>query len=157
MKADEPLKAKEPFVLIGRGITPEKAAVRFDRGQIRVSDSADKPLLALNQMPTIGLAQMVKQNNIQGLSIMAPMGESLPTAARLHLNNDDVAFISEQGIELTLDSREPSLSKVDYPSYGGWRDWLSQYRFLILALGWMLIAAVLVSLYRKTRKHEKTA
>ena len=85
MKADEPLKAKEPFVLIGRGITPEKAAVRFDRGQIRVSDSADKPLLTLNQMPTIGLAQIVRQNNVQGLSIMAPMGESLPTAARLHL------------------------------------------------------------------------
>ncbi len=157
MKAGEPFEPKQPFVLIGRGITPEKAAVRFDRGQIRVSDSADQPLLALDQMPAIGLAQMVVQNGIQGLSVLAPQEGVLPAAARLHLDHDDVAFIGEQGIALTLDSREPSVSKVDYPNYGGWRDWFAQYRFWLIALGWMLIVAVLVSLYRKTRKHEKTA
>ncbi|MHB1084363.1 MAG: cellulose biosynthesis cyclic di-GMP-binding regulatory protein BcsB [Thiobacillus sp.] len=155
LKTGEAFAPKHPFVLIGRGVTPEKVAVHLDRGRIQVLDGNNQPLLDLDRLPGIGLAQMVSQGGEQGLSLLAPAEGSPPPFEKLHLDRDNVAFITEQGVALTLDSREPAISKLEYPDYDGWLDWFAQHRFWMIALGWMLIGATLVGLYRKVRGHGK--
>ena len=155
LKPGEAFAPKQPFVLIGRGVTPKTAAVRLDRGRVQVLDGANQPVLALDRLPGIGLAQLAAQDGVQGLVIMAPVGGASPPADQLHLDRDNVAFITDHGIALTLDSREPALSKVAYPDYGGWRDWFAQHRFWLIAIGWMVIGAAMVALYRKSRRHGK--
>ncbi len=155
LKAGEAFAPKQPFVLIGRGVTPEKAGVYLNRGRIQVLDGNNQPLLDLDRMPGIGLAQLVSQGGEQGLSLLAPADGVPPPYEKLHLDRDNVAFITEQGVALTLDSREPAISKLDYPDYDGWLDWFAQHRFWLIALGWMLIGATMVGLYRKVRGHGK--
>lgn len=155
LKAGEAFAPKQPFVLIGRGVTPEKAGVYLNRGRIQVLDGNNQPLLDLDRMPGIGLAQLVSQGGLQGLSLLAPAEGTPPPFETLHLDRDNVAFITEQGVALTLDSREPAISKLEYPDYGGWLDWFAQHRFWIIALGWIMIGTTLVGLYRKVRSHGK--
>ena len=155
LKAGEAFAPRHPFVLIGRGVALEKAGVYMDRGRIRVLDGDNHPLLDLDRLPGVGLAQMVSQGGQQGLSLLAPAEGATPPAEKLHLDRDNVAFITEQGVALTLDSREPAISKLEYPDYGGWLDWFSQHRFWMIALGWILIGATMVGLYRKARGHGK--
>lgn len=155
IKAGEAFAPKHPFVLIGRGVTLEKAGVHMDRGRIQVLDGDNQPLLDLDRLPGVGLAQLVSQGGELGLSLLAPVGGVLPTSEKLHLDRDNVAFFTEQGVTLTLDTREPAISKLEYPDYGGWLDWFAQHRFWMIALGWMLIGATMVGLYRKARGHSK--
>jgi hypothetical protein len=155
LKPGEAFAPKRPFVLIGRGVAFEKAGVHLNRGRIQVVDGNSHTLLDMDRLPGVGLAQMVSQGGKQGLSLLAPAEGGAPPADRLHLDRDNVAFITEQGVTLTLDSREPAISKVEYPDYGGWLDWFSQHRFWIIALGWLLIGATMVGLYRKVRGHGK--
>ena len=155
LKAGEAFAPQHPFVLIGRGVSPEKAGVHLDRGRIQVLDGNHLPLLDLDRLPGVGLAQLVSQDGKLGLSLLAPAGGVSPTSEKLHLDRDNVAFISEQGVVLTLDSREPAISKVEYPDYDNWLDWFAQHRFWMIMLGWMLIGAAMVGLYRKARAHSK--
>jgi hypothetical protein len=113
-------------------------------------------LLDLDRLPGVGLAQLVSQSGELGLSLLTPAGGPLPASEKLHLDRDNVAFITEQGVALTLDSREPAISKIAYPDYSDWLDWFAQHRFWVIALGWMLIGATMVGLYRKIRAHGKT-
>ena len=156
LKTGEPFKPQRPFVLIGRGVSPDKAGVHLNRGRIQVLDGNKQPLLDLDRLPGVGLAQLVSQGEELGLSLLAPAGGMLPTPEKLHLDRDNVAFFTEQGVTLTLDTREPAISKIEYPDYGGWFDWFAQHRFWIIALGWMLIGATMVGLYRKARGHSKS-
>lgn len=155
LKTGEVFAPKHPFVLIGRGVAPEKAGVHLDRGRIQVLDGNNQPLLDLDRLPGVGLAQLVSQGGEPGLSLLAPAEGVAPPFENLHLDRDNVAFITEQGVALTLDSREPAISKVEYPDYGGWLDWFAQHRFWMIALGWVLIGATMVGLYRKARGHSK--
>jgi hypothetical protein len=155
LKPGEDFTPQHPFVLIGRGVSPEKAGVHMDRGRFQVLDGNHLPLLDLDRLPGIGLAQLVSQDGKLGLSLLAPAGGVSPASGKLHLDRDNVAFISEQGVVLTLDSREPAISNVDYPDYDGWLDWFAQHRFWLIMLGWMLIGATMVGLYRKARAHSK--
>jgi len=108
--------------------------VHLDRGRVQVLDGNNQPLLDLDRLPGIGLAQMVSQGGEQGLSLLAPAEGSPPPFEKLHLDRDNVAFITEQGVALTLDSREPAISKLEYPDYDGWLDWFAQHRFWMIAL-----------------------
>ena len=156
LKAGEAFKPLHPFVLIGRGVALEKAGVHLERGRIKVLDGNNQPLLDLDRLPGVGLAQLVSQSGELGLSLLTPAGGPLPASEKLHLDRDNVAFITEQGVALTLDSREPAISKIAYPDYSDWLDWFAQHRFWVIALGWMLIGATMVGLYRKIRAHGKT-
>jgi hypothetical protein len=156
LKVGEAFKPLHPFVLIGRGVALEKAGVHLERGRVKVLDGNNQPLLDLDRLPGVGLAQLVSQSGELGLSLLTPVGGPLPASEKLHLDRDNVAFITEQGVALTLDSREPAISKIAYPDYSDWLDWFAQHRFWIIALGWMLIGATMVGLYRKIRAHGKT-
>lgn len=156
LKAGEAFKPQHPFVLIGRGVALEKAGVHLERGRVKVLDGNNQPLLDLDRLPGVGLAQLVSQSGELGLSLLTPAGGPLPASEKLHLDRDNVAFITEQGVALTLDSREPAISKIAYPDYSDWLDWFAQHRFWVIALGWMLIGATMVGLYRKIRAHGKT-
>lgn len=156
LKAGEAFKPLHPFVLIGRGVALEKAGVHLERGRVKVLDGNNQPLLDLDRLPGVGLAQLVSQSGELGLSLLTPAGGPLPASEKLHLDRDNVAFITEQGVALTLDSREPAISKIAYPDYSDWLDWFAQHRFWVIALGWMLIGATMVGLYRKIRAHGKT-
>lgn len=156
LKAGEAFKPQHPFVLIGRGVALEKAGVHLERGRVKVLDGNNQPLLDLDHLPGVGLAQLVSQSGKLGLSLLTPAGGPLPASGKLHLDRDNVAFITEQGVALTLDSREPAISKIAYPDYSDWLDWFAQHRFWVIALGWMLIGATMVGLYRKIRAHGKT-
>lgn len=155
LKAGEAFAPQHPFVLIGRGVSPEKAGVLLDRGRIHILDGNKQPLLDMDRLPGVGLAQLVSQGGELGLSLLAPVGGVLPASEKLHLDRDNVAFFTEQGVTLTLNTREPAISKVEYPDYGGWLDWFARHRFWMIALGWMLIGATMVGLYRKARGHSK--
>lgn len=148
-------KPDKPFVLVGRGSTPDKAALRFDRGRASVVDGENHVLMDLDRLPGIGAVQIVAQDSVKGVWLMAPVQGSLPDASRLHLDRDNLAFIDEHGVSFTLDSREPAVAKVDYPDYGGWQDWFDRHRFWLVALAWTLAIAVATALYRKSRQHGK--
>ena len=154
LRADETFAPNRPFILAGGGIALKQAAVQFNQGRVRVLDGENQPLLDLDRLPATGIAQIVKQGGMHGLWTQAAREGGLPPIEKLHLDQDNVAFINDQGIALTLDSRQPAVSRVDYPDYSGWTGWLGAHRFWLIALGWMLIAAAAVTMYRKVRQHD---
>lgn len=143
-----------PFILMGRtGQEPDRVSVHLNRGRVQVLDAENRSLLALDHLPQISVAQLVGQGGQHGLWLAPAADGPLPPADELFLDQDDVAFLDQRGIVLTLDSRQHALARASYPDYLDWLDLAERYRFWIIGLGWTLLVVFLLHLYRKSRKH----
>lgn len=143
-----------PFILVGQTEQePGDVGVHLNRGRVQILDAQKRTLLALDQLPKITVAQLVKQGDSHGLWLVPTHAGPLPPAEELFLDQDDVAFIDERGVVLTLDSRQHALAQARYPDYLDWLDLAERYRFWIIGLGWTFLVVFLLHLYRKSRKH----
>jgi hypothetical protein len=148
------LAPKGPFILWGlTDQEPDGVAVHMDRGRVRVVDGEQRTLLEVDRLPAVTVAQLVQEDGQHGLWLTPAQEGALPPPAELYLDQDDVAFLDERGVVLTLASRQHALSHAEYPDYLGWLDLLERYRFWIIGLGWVLVVVFLLHLYRKARKH----
>ena len=156
LKKGDPFSPKSPFLLFGSiPVELSNVGVHFDRGHIRVEDRKQQLLLDMNPLTDITVAQLVSKGSIHGLWIAPASGGKVPRADNFLLDMDDVAFADEQGVVLTLNTRYPTLARVDYPEYTTWLDFLNRYRFWLIALGWTALVVVLLMVYRKVRKHHE--
>jgi hypothetical protein len=153
---DEAITPKAPFIMFDKAnIVFSKQGVRFDKGRIDVMNHNGEVLLAVDTLPRVSIAQVVRAGNIHGLWVLPPDPAQLTPIKDMHLSKDDIAFADHNGILLTLDSSQPGLSRVDYPDSAGWFELFGEYRFWYFAVGWLLLTSLIVYLYRLSRSHRK--
>jgi hypothetical protein len=144
----------KPFLLLGQPGEPlAESPVRFDRGALRVVDAKQRLRLAVEQLPGLSVAQVVRHKGQHGLWLMPAADGRLTPGAEIYLDQDDVAFADERGIVMTMDSRASNVARIEYPEYRSWLDSLERHRFWLIALGWTVLVVLLIQLYRKTRAH----
>jgi hypothetical protein len=155
-QAQEKISPTAPFILLGQAQTAfDQQGVRFDKGRIDVVNQQGDALLAIDALPKISIAQVVRQAGVYGLWLMPPESGQLSPIDGMHLSKDDVAFADQQGVLLTLDSSQPGLSRIEYPDSTGWFELFGEYRFWYFALGWLLLTSLIVYLYRLSKAHRK--
>lgn len=154
--ADEAITPQAPFILLGKAnVSFSKQGVRFDKGRIDVVNQNDEVLLAIDALPKVSIAQLVRLAGNYGLWVLPPDPSQLGRVKDMHMSKDDVAFADHNGILMTLDSTQPGLSRVDYPDTASWFELFGEYRFWYFAVGWLLLTSLIVYLYRLSRSHRK--
>ena len=154
--ADEAIAPQAPFILLGKAnVSFSKQGVRFDKGRIDVVNQNDEILLAIDALPKVSIAQVVRLANIYGLWVLPPDPSQLGRVKDMHMSKDNVAFADRNGVLMTLDSTQPGLSRVDYPDTASWFELFGEYRFWYFAVGWLLLTSLIVYLYRLSRSHRK--
>lgn len=157
--ANAPADVSRPFMLFsGHAQDVKQQTVHFDRGQITVQDSEGGTILDMSAPEKTAVAQLVEQSGHPGLWVRPFASGALPSApaSALELTFDKAAFINDHGIALSLPAERADFARVEYPVYRGWLDFLSAYRYWFMAIGWLLMAALLAHLYVQVRSHKKT-
>ncbi len=151
---DKTISPKNPFIAIGDvSMELEKSGVQFDKGRIRIVDDKGEVLLDVDRLPRVTISQLVRTDDTYGLWIMSKGDINLANDRKLLLDNDSVAFINEDGLLLSLDPDQKTVSTVDYPDHKSWFDRLGRYSFWFWALLWLMLTLVVVHLYSKSRQH----
>ncbi|NOY66636.1 MAG: cellulose biosynthesis cyclic di-GMP-binding regulatory protein BcsB [Gammaproteobacteria bacterium] len=146
----------KPFILLGRAQTAfDKQSVYLDKGRIDVINQQGNVLLAVDALPKVSIAQIVRSNDAYGLWLIPPESGKLARISDMHLSQDDVAFADKNGVLLTLDSSQPGLSRVAYPDNVGWFELFGEYRFWYFAIAWLLLTSLIIYLYRLSKSHRK--
>lgn len=147
-----------PFLLVSEqasGLTDP--AVRFDQGRVMVKRQDGTTLLDMDRLTGITVAQLVERDGARGLWVRPPASGVLPATETLGLTFDTVAFIDDRGVALTLSPEQIDIARISYPEYRDWFDLFGAYRYWLMALGWILVVALLAQLYVKVRSHKKTS
>lgn len=153
---DEKITPKAAFILFGKAnIEFSKQSVKFDQGRINIMNQANEVLLAVDDLPKVSIAQVVKSGSVYGMWVLPPDPAQLTQVKDMHLSKDDVAFSDHNGVLMTLDSSQPGLSRVEYPDSAGWFELFGEYRFWYFAIGWILLTSLIVYLYRLSKSHRK--
>lgn len=151
---NESPQVNAPFLIYGHAeLAAFKPAVRFDKGEITVTGSDQQPLLNIDHLDNITVAQIVDYKGQHGLWFRPAVPSQLPSQTSLVLTKDDVAFLDQKGIVLTLNHRHSDLAFVEYGQKRRWLGGLGIYRFWLLGLAWILVTVAVVMLYRKVRQH----
>lgn len=153
LEEKEEFKPARPFLLLGKpNHALAESGVRFDQGAVQIVDSKKRVLLAVDQLPGLSVAQIARHNGQHGLWLVPAVGGPLTPAARIFLDQDNVAFLDERGVVLTLNSNAPDVSRVEYIEATNWFDIVEQNRFWFIAFGWTALAVLMIQLYRKVRR-----
>ncbi len=144
-----------PFIALGDVAFSElDAPVSFDQGVIEVRDREDESLLKVNALSGIAIAQLVTSHGQHGLWLRSGDSDPYPDVRRLFLNEDDVAFADRNGLLFSLNSTEPTLARVHYPSARNWLATVSEHRFWVMAFVWLLLVLGIVYLFRRQRQQQ---
>ncbi len=155
-KPEDKVNPAAPFILLGKTeVSFDHQAVKFSKGRIDIVNHQGNVLLAIDALPKISIAQIVRKGNAHGLWMLPPDGGSLAPIKEMYLSDDDVVFAEANGILLTLDSSQPGLARVQYPQSASWFELFGEYRFWYFAIGWLLLTSLIVYLYRLSRSHRK--
>ncbi|MCF6337495.1 MAG: cellulose biosynthesis cyclic di-GMP-binding regulatory protein BcsB [Gammaproteobacteria bacterium] len=155
VKPGNTLTPVRPFIALGDVVFSElDAPVRFDQGVIEVRDRKGESLLKVNELSGIAIAQLVTSHGQHGLWLRSGDSDPYPDVRRLFLNEDDVAFADRNGLLFSLNSTEPTLARVHYPSTRHWLATISEYRFWIMAFVWLLLVLGIVYLFRRQRQQQ---
>lgn len=152
------LKPTKPFLVLDRAtLETAYAPVRFDKGRVQVVDGKGATLLDVDQLPGLAVAQIVKSGSVFGLWVAPGQAGAKLAQNNFQFERDDLSFVDAGGVVLSVDSHDPSGAKVYYPGYRGWMQVLSEYRFWLLVLAWVLLTVVVIYLFRRTRQHKNAA
>jgi len=120
-------------------------------------DYAGKGLLDVDQLPNILTTQVVKSGEFYGVWIRSVEGSTIGLSKPTLLQGrNNVNFSDNKGTLLTLNTRNPSLSEVEYKEFETWSDWFDRYRFWLAALAWMVLTVLFVAIYLMLRRHNVT-
>jgi hypothetical protein len=129
-----------PFIFVSNeppsGSTPR---VRFDKGQVVVTDRAGNSLLDLGGFSGGAVAQVVNASGKPGLWLKALAADGiLPAPAEVRLDRGDVAFIDTTGVALALSTERDTLLRVSYPEQVSWVTVAGRFRTWIIGSLWVL-------------------
>lgn len=149
------LTPARPFIALGDVAFSElDAPVSFDRGVIEIRDRKGESLLKVNELSGIAIAQLVTSHGQHGLWLRSGDSDPYPDVRRLFLNEDDVAFADRNGLLFSLNSTEPTLARVHYPSTRNWLAAISEYRFWIMVFVWLILVLGIIYLFRRQRQQQ---
>ncbi len=155
IKPGNTLTPTRPFIALGDIAFSElDAPVSFDQGVIEVRDREGESLLKVNELSGITIAQLVTSHGQHGLWLRSGDSDPYPDVRRLFLNEDNVAFADRNGLLFSLNSAEPTLARVHYPSARNWLATISEHRFWIMAFVWLLLVLGIVYLFRRQRQQQ---
>lgn len=154
--AGAPVTPTGPFLAFGDvNLQGVEAPVHFDQGAVRVVDQKGNTLLDVSGLKRLAIAQVVHgADQVHGLWLRTAEQGRVPNLGDLRFNRDDIAFLDHTGVVLTINSDSPSLARVHYPEAKGWFHTVASYRFWFLALAWLLLTAVVIYIYRKSKEHD---
>ena len=152
------IQAANPFLYFGSaGMDFSEVGVHFDQGHVKIVDYAGKGLLDVDQLPNILTTQVVKSGEFYGVWIRSVEGSTIGLSKPTLLQGrNNVNFSDNKGTLLTLNTRNPSLSEVEYKEFETWSDWFDRYRFWLAALAWMVLTVLFVAIYLMLRRHNVT-
>lgn len=146
------LEPSGPFWAIGAfDLGDIEAPVRFDKGRVSVVDHEGNVLLDVDRLPDVTTMQIARAGRFYGLLIHPDRGRDYLFPEALHLQRDDIAFLDDNGIILSLDSHHPTLVRMFYPDVSTWFDVFDAYRFWIFAFGWFLLSVLALYIFRQMR------
>lgn len=144
-----------PFMIFGRPpLLLDEMPIRFDRGQIQVINDKNRVLLSVDNLTGVTMAQLVKHRGFSGLWL-APSMDSNLNIKEYFLEQGDVSFADSNGEMLNIVTKQMNRASIVYPKNETFLSKMGHYRFWIISIGWMMLALLLVAVYRKVRTHEK--
>ena len=146
-----------PFVAIGDvALDNLDSPVKFDQGKIHVVDRNKNPLLKVDDLPDVTIAQLVTSHKQHGLWLRSSESNIFPDVNNLFLNHDDVAFADQSGLLFTMNSLQPTLASTYYPEARDWLALLGKYRFWLFVIGWLALTLIIFYLFRRARHHRES-
>jgi hypothetical protein len=153
---DKPFEPDGPFLVVGQPASELEAPVKFDQGRVRIETAAGGQEFAMLEMqPVAGwaLMQMAQAGGYAGAWVMAPGGyEGLPSQ-RILFEDEDVALLDREGVQMALRVGATRDYEVTYPDADSWFDAAGRMRILLFIGAWLAIATVIVYLLRVSRRH----
>lgn len=147
------IKPEKPFVAVGRPhLELDYQPVRFDKGHIQVLGENGAKLLDVDSLPGVGIAQIVRAGSASGLWVASGQEGGDLAASSFQFDHDDVTFVDNSGVLLSLDSHQPGGVHVYYPGQRSWQQWVDEYRYWLLFAAWVALTIILVYLFRRTRQ-----
>ena len=142
-----------PFIWLGQQ-PPEgfQASIAVDQGRVRVRDNQNRILLDSGELPGTSFASLLRNGSQRGIWLRA-LDDGLPRVPPgLEQSSGDLVFGNEQGVLVSLDTRDYALMKVEYPDYSTWWERVARYRGWLFAIGWVVLTLVAIVVARRIRK-----
>lgn len=145
-----------PFFVLGDAGWKAEALVELERGRVRVRSNATGEALMLLDVATdagLSVLQMARAGGHSG-AWLRTTGDYLIAPPRSVLFEDEnVAFLGPQGVQAALRIGSTRDYRVDYPEAKSWYAASGAWRTAIFVIAWLLVAALLMYLYLRTRRH----
>jgi hypothetical protein len=152
-----PVQPTGPFFVIGDPQWEPRAWVRFDEGRVRLrSNATGEPLMLLDFAgdTSTTVLQMVEAGGQGGVWLKSTAGYAGGPARRALFEDENLAFLAQNGGQLALRIGETRDYRVDYPEEKGWFAESGALRPALFIIAWVVIIAGLVYLYRRTRRSQ---
>lgn len=140
------------FFVVGDPRWNPEAPVRFDQGRVRVRSAATgEPLTELDFAGDSGatVLQMTQASGQGGAWLRSGDGWRSAPSARLLFEDENVALLDPRGTGLALRVGAARDYRIDYPETRGWFDATGKWRTALFVLGWLVLAALLLILFRR--------
>lgn len=150
------VKPKGAFFVVGDAKWSPQAWVQFDQGRVRLrSNSTGKELMLLDFAgdTSTTVLQMVEAAGHGGAWLKTTSGYASVPAKRTLFEDENVAFLGRQGVQTALKVGSTRDYRVDYPDAKGWFSATGAWRTALFVIAWVLVLALLIYLYRRTRRH----
>ena len=152
----EGVKPTGPFFVVGNAKWDPQAWVHFDEGRVRVRSNAtgeSAMLLDFARDTSTSVLQMVEAASQGGAWLKTTGGYANVPSRTTLFEDENVAFLGPRGVQMALRVGSAKDYRVDYPEAKGWFNATGHWRTVLFVVAWLLVAALLVYLWSKTRRH----
>lgn len=151
-----PIEPGGPFFVVGAAGWEPQALVQFERGRVRVrSNGTGQSVMLLDFAADAGLSvlQMVRAAGHGGAWLRTTGDYVSRPPRRLLFEDENLAFLGPRGVQAALRIGQTRDYRVEYPDEKGWYGASGAWRTAAFVVAWLLVAALLVYLYLRTRGH----
>jgi hypothetical protein len=144
------------FFVVGNAKWSPRAWVQFDQGRVRMrSNATGKELMLLDVAGDANLTvlQMVEAAGHGGAWLRTTGGYANVPDKRTLFEDENVAFLGKRGVQTALKVGSTRDYRVEYPDARGWFSATGAWRTALFVIAWVLVLALLIYLYRRTRRH----
>jgi hypothetical protein len=144
------------FFVVGNAKWSPRAWVQFDQGRVRMrSNATGKELMLLDVAgdANITVLQMVEAAGHGGAWLRTTGGYANVPDKRTLFEDENVAFLGKRGVQTALKVGSTRDYRVEYPDAQGWFSATGAWRTALFVIAWVLVLALLIYLYRRTRRH----
>lgn len=146
------LRPEGSFFVVGEPRWDPQAYVRFDQGRVRVRSAATgEALTELDFASPSGatVLQMIEAGNQGGAWLRSADGWRSAPSTRALFEDENVAILGPKGVTLALRVGPARDYRIDYPEARGWFEATGKWRTTLFVLGWLVLAALLLFLFRR--------